>query len=178
MLCSFTQTHTTVQQPLVRDNPCRPVPEETLTHSHPSWSSDILYHLPPFTMVNGILFVHFTCLTLVQPLSRSCLVFLLVLDPQLHTPYLSSPNHHLLFAAHAHTNAACSAAIPMLCYLYVVSLSTPYLGVCLLALRHTSTWPFSSLLAKVPPRFLSLQARSHFHATWCFAHNYCTTFLS
>ena len=60
---------------------------------------------------------------LVQPLSRSSLVFLLVLDPQLHTPYISSPNHHLLFAAHAHTNAARSAAIPMLCHLYVVSLS-------------------------------------------------------
>ena len=68
---------------------------------------------------------------LVQPLSRSSLVFLLVLDPQLHTPYISLPNHHLLFAAHAHTNAACSAAIPMLCHLYLVSLSTPYLGVCL-----------------------------------------------
>ena len=38
--------------------------------------------------------------------------------------------------------------------------------------------PFSSLLAEVPPRFLSLQARCHFHATCCFAHNYCTTFLS
>jgi len=31
---------------------------------------------------------------LIQPLSRSSLVFLLVLDPQLHTPYISSPNHH------------------------------------------------------------------------------------
>ena len=26
--------------------------------------------------------------------------------------------------------------------------------------------------------FLSLQARSHFHATCCFSHNCCTTFLS
>ena len=40
----------------------------------------------------------------------------------------------------------------------------------------TSTWPFSSLLAEVPPHFLSLQARSHFHATYCFAHNCCITF--
>ena len=31
------------------DYPGRPVPEETFTHSHPSWSSDIFYHLPPFT---------------------------------------------------------------------------------------------------------------------------------
>jgi len=38
--------------------------------------------------------------------------------------------------------------------------------------------PFSSLFAEVPPHFLSLQARSHFHAACCFAHNYCTTFLS
>ena len=54
-----------------------------------------------------------------QPLSRSSLVFLLALDPPLHTPCISSPNHHL-FAAHAHTNAACSAAIPMLCHVYLV----------------------------------------------------------
>ena len=38
-----------------QDNPDRPVPEETLTNSHPSWSSDILYHLPPFTTIKGIL---------------------------------------------------------------------------------------------------------------------------
>jgi len=68
---------------------------------------------------------------LVQPLSRSSLVFLLVLDPQLHTPYISSPSHHLLFAAHGHTNAACSAAIPMLCHLYLVSLSLNSLLGCL-----------------------------------------------
>ena len=58
-----------------------------------------------------------------QPLSRSSLVFLLALDPQLHTPCISSPNHQYLFAAHAHTNAACFAAIPMLCHLYLDSLS-------------------------------------------------------
>ena len=68
-----------------------------------------------------------------QHLSRSSLVFLLALDPQLHTQCISLPNHHHLFAAHAHTNAACSAAISMLCHLHLVSLSAPYLGVCLLA---------------------------------------------
>jgi len=40
-----------------------------------------------------------------QPLSRSSLVFLLVFDDLLHTPRISSPNHHLLFAAHAHTSS-------------------------------------------------------------------------
>jgi len=34
------------------------------------------------------------------PLSRSSLVFLLVLDPLLHTLCISSPSHHLLFTAH------------------------------------------------------------------------------
>ena len=42
-----------------------------------------------------------------QPLSRSSLVFLLVCDPPLNTPYISSPNHHLV-AAHAHTTKAYS----------------------------------------------------------------------
>jgi len=31
---------------------------------------------------------------------------------------------------------------------------------------HTSIWPFSSLPAEVPPHFLFLQARSHFHASY------------
>ena len=63
---------------------------------HQFWSSDILYHLAPFTTINGILYYSFYVLDspLVQPLSRSSLVFLLVLDPQLHTPCISSPNHH------------------------------------------------------------------------------------
>jgi len=48
-----------------------PVPEETFTHSQPSWSSIILYLLPPSTVIHGILYVQFTCLT----------VFLLTLCP-------------------------------------------------------------------------------------------------
>jgi len=38
-----------------------------------------------------------------QSLSKSSLVNLLVWHPPLHTPYISSPNHCLLFAAHTHT---------------------------------------------------------------------------
>jgi len=34
-----------------------PVPEETFTHSHPSWSSDILYQLPPSATIHSILFI-------------------------------------------------------------------------------------------------------------------------
>ena len=36
--------------------------KKTFTHSHPSWLSDILYHLPPFTTIYSILFIQFTCL--------------------------------------------------------------------------------------------------------------------
>jgi len=45
---------------------------------------------------------------------------------------ISSQSCHLLFAADAHTNTASSAVIPMLCHLYLVSLSAPYLKICLL----------------------------------------------
>ena len=77
--------------------------------------------------------------------------------------HISSPNHYLLFATHAHTITTSSAVVARLCHLFLMSIS----------LRYTSTWPFSSLLT-----LLSLQARSHFHETYCFAHNCCTTFLS
>ena len=39
----------------VRDNPGKPVPEETFTHSHLSWSSIVPYLLHPSTTTHGIL---------------------------------------------------------------------------------------------------------------------------
>ena len=57
---SHTQNRLTA---LFRDCPGRPIPEETFTHSHPSWSLNILYRLPPFTTVHNILFVQFMYLT-------------------------------------------------------------------------------------------------------------------
>ena len=50
-------------------------------------------------------------------------VFLLVSGPLLQAPYISSPSHHLLFATHTHTIAACSAVVPMLCHLFLISVS-------------------------------------------------------
>jgi len=47
----------------VRDNPGEPVPEETFTHSHLSWSSIVPYLLLPSTTIHGILPVQSTCLT-------------------------------------------------------------------------------------------------------------------
>ena len=102
-------------------------------------------------------------------------VFLSVWDPLLHTSYFSSPSHHLLFATHAHTIAAYSAVIPVL--LSILNLcQLTWKSVFYLNATHPSD--HSSLLMEVPPHFLSLQARSHFHATYCFTLNYSTPFLS
>ena len=57
-----------------------------------------------------------------QPLSKSSLVYLLVWYPPLHTPYIFSPNHCLLFATHAHTNATCFAVVSTLCHLIYLEL--------------------------------------------------------
>jgi len=57
---SHSRTHTHTQPfysslDFVRDNQGEPVPEETFTHSHLSWSSIISYLLPPSIMIHGIL---------------------------------------------------------------------------------------------------------------------------
>jgi len=69
------------------------------THTHPDHRTSfiIFLHLQR-SMAQYLCSFYVLDNPLVQPLSRSSLVFLLVLDPQLHTPYISSPNH-LLFAA-------------------------------------------------------------------------------
>jgi len=63
----------------------------------------------------------------VQPVSMSSLVYLLVWSPPPHIPFISSPNQCLVFAAHAHTIATCFAVVSILCHLFLVFLSTPYL---------------------------------------------------
>jgi len=103
----------------VRNNLGEPVPEETFTHSHLSWSSIIPYLLPPSIMIHGILPVQFMCLT-VFFISKFSLVFLLAWHPLLHTSYICSSNHCLLFAAHVHTIATCFAVVPRLCHLILV----------------------------------------------------------
>jgi len=56
--------------------------------------------------------------------------------------------------------------------------STLYLELYLVASCHTSTLPFSSLPNDLQLHFPFLQAMSHFHATYYFAHNCCTISLS
>jgi len=46
-----------------QDNPGKPVPEKTFTHSHVSWSSVVPYLLRPSNTIHGILPVQSTCLT-------------------------------------------------------------------------------------------------------------------
>ena len=87
-----------------------------------------------------------------QPLSRSYLVFLLVLDPLLHTPCISSPNHHL-FAAHAHTIAACSVVIPIVCHLYLISLSLSLSLSSWLGNLSFSLMPHIHLTILIPARW-------------------------
>jgi len=171
-------THTHIQPfygsvDFLWDNPGEPVPEETFTHSHPSWSSNIpicFLHLLR-SMASSL----FNLCTLESFSTISLQVFFglpLGLAPStsysIHffTQSLSSfcstyPYHHNLFC--------CSTKImssnPSL------SLSTLYLGLYLLASRHTSILPFSSLPSEEPPHLPFLQARSHFHATYYFAHN-------
>jgi len=144
----LTHTHNRLTA-FCRDNPGRLVPEETFTHSHPSWSSDILYKLPPFKYdpYHPPHSVYVLDSPFRQPLSRSSLV----LDPLLHTPCISSPSHHLLFAAHAHTITAYFSVIPMLS-VPNLSLSAPYLEICLSLMPHihvtiviTSCWSATSL---------------------------------
>ena len=58
-----------------------------------------------------------------QPLFRSCLVYLFVWNPLLHVPYISSPNYYLHFTTHTHNIAMCFAVVPVLCRLFLLSLS-------------------------------------------------------
>jgi len=115
------------------------------------------YLLSPPTTIHGILPIQSTCFTVFfHNLSPS---FLLTWHPPLHTPYISSPNHYLLFATRS--IATCFAVVPRLYHLNLVSLSTLYSELYLVTSHHTSILPFSSLPSEVPPHFPFLQARSH-----------------
>jgi len=80
-----------------------------LVNKHPLPTSSIYYdpHHPPYSIyVLDNPFPH--------PLSRSSLVYLLVWNPPLHTPHISSPNHYLPFPTHAHTITTSFAVVPKL----------------------------------------------------------------
>jgi len=87
----------------VRDNPGEPVPEETFTHS-------------PIVVINRPLSASY--IYDLSQVSKFSLVYLLASHP------ISSPNHCILFATHAHTIAF--AVVPRLSHLILVSLGDNY----------------------------------------------------
>jgi len=103
-----------------------------------------------------------------QLLSKFSLVYLLVWHPPLHTPYIPSPNHCLLFAAHAHTIKTCFAIVPKLYHLILVSLNSllgtlsfslmPHIHLTILISACWSVTSFSFLRGQV-----SLPCNIHFH---------------
>ena len=102
-------------------------PTHTYPDHQPSFASLLHYydpwHPPCSIYVPDSLF----CTTSLQILFS----LPLGLEPPLHAPYISSPNHCLLFATNAHTIATCLAVVPRLWHLFLVSLSTLYLELCL-----------------------------------------------
>jgi len=58
-----------ISMDFVRDNPSEPVPEETFTHLHLSWSSIVPYLLHPSTMIHDILPIQSLHLTIFSTIS-------------------------------------------------------------------------------------------------------------
>ena len=91
-------------------------------------------------------------------LSKLSLVYLLCWHPPLHTPYISSPNHCLLFTAHVHTIATCFAVVLRLYHLILVSLSTLYLVLYLVASHsHLCLLKCHLILLSYGPGLTSMQ---------------------
>jgi len=146
VLITHTHAHTRSRtQPFycslyfVWDYSCEPVPEETFTHSHLSWSLIILYLLPSSTIIHGILPVQFMCL----------IVFLYNFFPSLlQSTSWSGTLHFILhiflhpiivFAAHDHTITNCFAVVLLQQSSNTsLSFSTLYSELCLLPQCHTS----------------------------------------
>ena len=124
----------------VRDNLGELVPEEIFTHSTPivvinrPLSASSIYCNPCHPPCS----IHAPDNLFPQSVSKFSLVYLLAWHPPLHTSCISSSNHCLLFATHAHTIATCFAVVPRLCNLIILSLSTLYLEFCLVVSCHTS----------------------------------------
>ena len=131
-LLSHTQTHTQLfKSPLSRTTRVGWYQKKhSLTHTHPDHQTSFINFL--HLLWNPPCSVYVFNSPFPQPLLRSSLVFLLVWDAILHTPYISLPSRHHLSATHSHTITACFAVVPRLCHLFLTSLSAPYLEICLL----------------------------------------------
>jgi len=92
--------------------------------------------------------------------NKFSLVYLSAWHPPLHTPYICSTSHCLLFAVHAHTIATCFAVVLRLCHLILVSLSTLYLELYLVVHSHLCLLKCHLIFLSYEPGLSSMQ-----HAT-------------
>jgi len=119
---------------IVRDNPCEPVPEkQSPTHTYRGHQSSLICFLL-------LLWSMASCMFNLRAWQSFCTISLQVffglligLAPPLYTPYISLPSHCLSFTVHAHTIATCFAVVLRLCHLILLSLSTIYLELYLVA---------------------------------------------
>ena len=102
--------------------------------SYPSWSSDILYQVPPSTTIHSILLVQFICLTV---LFHICYPGPLWSSSWSGTPYfiLHTFLHTFIIFFSQHVPVPSQpvfAVVQVLRPLFLISLSAPYLEICLL----------------------------------------------
>jgi len=103
--------------------PGEPVTEETFTHSHLSWSSTILYQLPPSATIRSILPFQFTCFILhnLSPGPLWCASWSGTLHFILHT-FLHPVIVFCNTCPYCHSVTTCCTFVPRLCHLFLVSL--------------------------------------------------------
>ena len=123
----------------VRDNPSEPVPEETFTHSHISWSSIVCYLLPPSITIHGILPVQFTCLTFFFHNLSPSFLWSTSWPGTLHFILHTFLHPSSFFATHAHTIATCFAVVPRLCHQIQVQIYHVRLAECWRGCWHSLT---------------------------------------
>jgi len=137
------------------------------------------------TVIHTILLVQFTCLTVLSTTYLQVLFDLHVgLGPST-LYFIHFFSHNLIFATHAHSIAACFAVVPMLCRLFLISLSPPNLEICLYpnATHPSDHSHFCSLMCHViffpyRPGLTSMQhSVSHTTAVQSFSHNQWYIFI-
>ena len=101
--------------------------KKTFTHSHLSWSSNILYHF--LHLLQSIASSLFNLRTWLSFATTSVhVLFCVLLDLEPSASYFTQS---LLFATQARTIATCFAAVPRLCHLFLISVSVKYLEISL-----------------------------------------------
>jgi len=165
-----THAHTQILQ-LTGFSQGRPrwaIPEETFTtHTYRGHQSSLIYFLYVLQSMASSLFNLRAWKSLFTISLQASPIHLPAWHHQLHTPYISSPNHCLPFATHAHTVATCFAVVPRLCELIPVSLSQPITqnSTC-------SPMPHIHLTTPISAR-RSATSFSHILAVKCFTRPIC-----